>query len=346
MKSRPYTCFSVSLMVFSFFLGVDRSLSQTDPAYSKGLIRGAKREGKLVWYTATNNVDNQMIVAGFRRLYPFVEVELLRTSGEKLRTRILAEAAADRYFSDAVSLNGMEMALLKSKGLLLDYRPPEAKAYPEGSKDSDGVYTGIYARNFVIGYNTAMVSENDKPKDWPDLLRPEWKEKIGLDEEEFEWYGGLIDYWGKEKTINFMKALAHQQLQLRRGHSLLGQLLAAGEFPIAIVFPYHVEQLKHKGAPVDWVTTTDPIVTSISCVAALAKAPHPNAAKLFVNFLLSEQGQNIIRDRFRVPIRPGVIPLAPTLEQSKLKIHYVPGDLFKKISQYEKEFRDIFWKRR
>lgn len=339
-------CFSVALAVFLFAFPVGKLPSQTYPAYSKGLIEGAKKEGEVVWYTTTSNVDNQAITKGFSQKYPFLKVQVLRTTGEKLRARILAEAAAGQHFADAVSMNGMEMALLKSKKLLLNYRPPEAEAYPEGSKDSDGVYTGIYARNFVIGYNTAMVGESDVPRDWPDLLRPEWKGKIGLDEEEFEWYGTLIDYWGKEKTVNFMNALAGHQPQLRRGHSLLGQLVAAGEFPLAIVFPYHVEQLKHKGAPVDWVTTTNPIVTSISCIGALAKAPHSNAAKLFVNFILSEDGQNIIRDRFRVPIRPGVIPLAPKLEQSKLKIRYVPEDMFQKISKYEQEFRDVFWKGR
>src|SRR5437870_4237227 len=93
------------------------------------------------------------------------------------------------------------------------------------------------------------------------------------------------------------------------------------------------------------ISSSDPIVTSINVIALSAKAPHPNAAKLFVNYVLSEEGQNIIRDASRVPVRPGVKPLAPKLDQSAVKIHYVLADMFKKIAEYEKEFRDIFWKK-
>jgi len=308
------------------------------------LIAKAREEKDLVWYTTTSAGDNQAIIAGFTRKYPFLKAQTLRTTGEKLRQRVLAEAAAGQFFSDVVSVSGLEMGVMKSKNLLQTYVPPEAENYPAGAKDRDGYYTAIYARNFVIGYNTAMIPEKDRPKDWPDLVEPRWKGKFGIDEEEFEWYGTIIDYWGREKAIKYMKALAAQQPQLRRGHSLLAQLMAAGEFPMALVFPFEIEQLKRRGAPVDWSATSDPIVTSINVVALSAKAPHPNGAKLLINYILSEEGQNIIRDVSRVPVRPGVKPLAPKLDQLTLKIRYVPADMFRKIPEYEKEFREIFWR--
>ena len=309
------------------------------------LIAKAREEKDLVWYTTTSAGDNQAIIAGFTRKYPLLKAQTLRTTGEKLRQRVLAEAAAGQFFSDVVSVSGLEMGVLKSKNLLQPYVPPEAESYPAGAKDRDGYYTAIYARNFVIGYNTAMIPEKDRPKDWPDLVEPRWKGKFGIDEEEFEWYGTIIDYWGREKAGKYMKALAAQQPQLRRGHSLLAQLMAAGEFPVALVFPFEIEQLKRRGAPVDWSATSDPIVTSINVVALSAKAPHPNGAKLLINYILSEEGQNIIRDVSRVPVRPGVKPLAAKLDQSTLKIRYVPADMFRKIPEYEKEFREIFWKK-
>jgi len=309
------------------------------------LIAKAREEKELVWYTTTSAGDNQAIIAGFTRKYPFLKAQALRTTGEKLRQRVLAEAAAGKFFSDVVSVSGLEMGVMKSKNLLQPYVPPEAENYPAGAKDRDGYYTAIYARNFVIGYNTAMIPEKDRPKDWPDLVEPRWKGKFGIDEEEFEWYGTIIDYWGREKAIKYMKALAAQQPQLRRGHSLLAQLMAAGEFPMALVFPFEIEQLKRRGAPVDWSATSDPIVTSINVVALSAKAPHPNGAKLLINYILSEEGQNIIRDVSRVPARPGVKPLAAKLDQLTLKIRYVPADMFRKIPEYEKEFREIFWKK-
>jgi iron(III) transport system substrate-binding protein len=190
-----------------------------------------------------------------------------------------------------------------------------------------------------------MIGEKDRPEDGPGLLDGRLKGKFGIDEEEFEWYGTLVDYWGREKAGKFLKALAAQQPTLRRGHSLLAQLLAAGEFPVALVFPFEIEQLKRRGAPVDWSNTSDPIVTSINVVALSTKAPHANAGKLLINYILSEEGQTIIKNVSRVPIRPGVKPTIAKLDQSTLKIHYVPADMFRKIADYEKEFRDLFWKK-
>ena len=330
-------------VVLALLLAVfSNAYGQSDLAAIAG---NAKQEKQVVWYTTTSAGDNQAIVAGFTKKYPFLKVEVLRSTGEKLRQRILTEASAGQFFSDVASVSSMEMGLLKSKNLLQAYDPPEAAGYPAATKDKEKFFTAIYARNFVMGYNTAAVAEKDRPKDWPDLLDPKWKGRFGMDEEEFEWYGTLIDYWGREKAGKYMKALSAQQPTLRRGHNLLAQLLAAGEFPLAIVFPFEVEQLKRRGAPVDWSNTSDPIVTSINVVALSTKAPHSNAAKLLINYVLSEEGQNIIKSVSRVPIRPGVKPNVAKLDQSTLKIHYVPADMFRKIADYEKEFRDLFWKK-
>ena len=329
------------ITVFSLALcGAAQGQSDLSP-----LTAGAKQEKEVVWYTTTSAGDNQAIVAGFTRKYPFLKVQVLRSTGEKLRQRVLTETTAGQYFSDVLSVSSMEMGLLKSRNLLQPYDAPEAESYPANAKDKEKFFTAIYARNFVMGYNTAMIAERDRPKDWPDLLDPKWRGKFGLDEEEFEWYGTLIDYWGREKAGKYMKALAAQQPTLRRGHNLLAQLLAAGEFPIAIVFPFEIEQLKRRGAPVEWSNSSDPIVTSINVVAHSIKAPHPNAAKVLINYILSEEGQTIIKNVSRVPIRPGVKPTIAKLDQSTLKIHYVPADMFRKISDYEKEFRDLFWKK-
>jgi len=325
------------------------SISSVAPAHAQtdlaALAAAAKQEKEVVWYTTTSAGDNQAIVAGFSKKYPSLKVQVLRSTGEKLRQRILTEAAAGQFYSDTASVSSMEMGLLKSKNLLQPYDPPEAANYPAATKDKEKYFTAIYARNFVMGYNTAMIAEKDRPKDWPDLLDPKWKGKFGIDEEEFEWYGTLVEYWGREKAGKFMKALAAQQPTLRRGHSLLAQLLAAGEFPIAVVFPFEIEQLKRSGAPVEWSNSSDPIVTSINAVGLSTKAPHPNASRLLINYILSEEGQTIIRNVSRVPIRPGVRPNVAKLDQSTLKIHYVPADMFRKIADYEKEFRDLFWKK-
>jgi iron(III) transport system substrate-binding protein len=330
------------LTAFTLAAGSAAAYAQSDLS---SLVNNAKQEKEVVWYTTTSAGDNQAIVAGFTKKYPFLKVQVLRSTGEKLRQRVLTETSAGQYFSDVLSVSSMEMGLLKSRNLLQPYDPPEAEGYPANAKDKEKSFTAIYARNFVLGYNTAMIPEKDRPRDWPELLDPKWKGKFGIDEEEFEWYGTLIDYWGREKTAKYMKALAAQQPTLRRGHNLLAQLLAAGEFPVAIVFPFEIEQLKRRGAPVEWSNASDPIVTSINVVAHSVKAPHPNAARVFINYILSEEGQTVIKNVSRVPVRPGVKPTVAKLDQSTLKIHYVPADMFKKIAEYEKEFRDLFWKK-
>jgi iron(III) transport system substrate-binding protein len=321
------------------------SFSVASAADVTPLIGKAKAEREVVWYTTTSAGDNQAIVAGFTRKYPFLRVQVLRMTGEKLRQRVLTETSTGQFLSDVLSVSGLEMGVMKSKNLLQAYNPPEAESYPAALKDREGYFTAIYARNFVIGYNTGLLPEKDRPRDWPDLLEPRFRGKIGLDEEEFEWYGTMIDYWGRGKALKFMKGLAAQQPQLRRGHNLLSQLMAAGEFPVAVVFPFEMEQFKRKGAAVDWSATSDPIVTSINVVGHSAKAPHPGAAKLLINFIVSDEGQRIIRDVSRVPVRPGITPLVAKLDQSTLKIHYVPPDMYRKIPEYEKEFRELFWKK-
>jgi iron(III) transport system substrate-binding protein len=328
-------------LTFALLLAAD-AWAQAD---LNALIAGAKNDKEVVWYTTTSAGDNQAIVAGFTKKYPFLKVQVLRSTGEKLRQRVLAETQGGQFFSDVLSVSSMEMGLLKSRNLLQPYDPPEADAYPANARDREKAFTAIYARNFVMGFNTAMLGEKERPRDWPDLLAPFWKGKFAMDEEEFEWFGTLVDYWGREKAGKFIRALAAQQPQLRRGHSLLAQLLAAGEFPAAIVFPFEIEQLKLKGARVDWAATSDPIVTSINVMALSTKAPHSNSGKLLINYVLSEEGQTIIKNLSRVPIRPGVKPTIAKLDQSALKIHYVPADMFRKVAEYEKEFRELFWKK-
>jgi iron(III) transport system substrate-binding protein len=332
------------MKIFWFFGCVALSFTNVwAQADLSSLVAAAKNEKEVVWYTTTSAGDNQAIVAGFNTKYPFLKVQVLRSTGEKLRQRVLAETQGGQFFSDVLSVSSMEMGLLKSRNLLQPYDAPEAASYPANARDKERAFTAIYARNFVIGYNTALLSEKERPRDWPDLLAPFWKGKIAMDEEEFEWFGTLVDYWGREKAGKFIRAFAAQQPQLRRGHSLLAQLLAAGEFHAAIVFPFEIEQLKQKSARVDWAATSDPIVTSINVIALSAKAPHANAGKLLLNYVLSEEGQTIIRNLSRVPIRPGVKPTIAKLDQSALKIHYVPSDMFRKVAEYEKEFRELFW---
>lgn len=302
----------------------------------------AKKEGEVVWYTAMNTADGEVVRKRFQEKYPFLTLTILRQPGEKIRTRILTEARANRFVWDAVSFNHLDMDALNQESLLAAYASPEAKTgYPKGAVDPDGRWAAIYVRQFVIGYNTNLVPAAEAPKSWDDLTRDKWKSKFTLDESDVEWYAAMLDYMGRDKGLAFMRALARQNPQFRRGHSLLSRLLIAGDFPLAMVYASEVDEAKKSGAPVEWVKTLEPIVTSPSQVAISAKAPHPHAARLLVDFLLSVEGQQLIQSRGRVPARTDIGDAG-----RDLNVHYVDPRLSREFSRYEKEFREIFLKSR
>lgn len=299
---------------------------------------GAERE--LVWYTAMNTPDAAPLRKLFREKYPEVNLTVLRQPGEKIRTRILTEMRAGKFFWDVVSFNHLDIDALAQEGLLGAYASPETRSgFPGGAVDPEGRWAAIYVRQYVIGYNTRSVPRLQAPKSWEDLLQPVWKEKFAMDESDVEWYAAMLDYLGKEKGGAFMRSLARQNPQFRRGHSLLAKLLVAGDFPLALVHAAEMDEARRAGAPVDWVRTLDPVITSPSQVAVSAKAPHPNAARLFVDLLLSAEGQTLIRERGRVPARND---LARGPAQVPLKLHYVNPRLAREADRHEKEFREIF----
>ena len=315
-------------------------------ATAEARIAQAREEAPLQWYTAMNAPDAETLKARFRELYPFLDLTVLRSTGEKVRTRILTEARASRYAWDVVSFNLLDMDALNREGLLAAYVSPESAAgYPSGAVDPQGRWAAIYVRQYIIGYNTRQVRPDEAPRSWTDLLSSQWAGKLALDESDVEWYAAMLDYWGRDKGTQFMRALGKQRPQQRRGHSLLTRLLVAGEFPLALVHAAEIEKEKQEGAPVDWVRSVDPVVTSATQVGISARAPHPAAARLFVDFLLSKAGQEVIRSRGRVPARTDLgAASANDAGGAALKVHYVSPLFAPSFGEHEKEFREIFGK--
>ena len=304
------------------------------------LVDAAGSEREVVWYTAMNTPDAAPLRKRFLEKYPDLNLTILRQPGEKIRTRILTEMRAGKFFWDVVSFNHLDIDALAQEGLLAAYASPETlSGFPGGAVDPEGRWAAIYVRQYVIGYNTGSVPRPEAPRSWEDLLQPRWKEKFAMDESDVEWYAAMLDYLGKEKGGAFMRSLARQNPQFRRGHSLLAKLLVAGDFPLALVHAAEMDEARRAGAPVDWVRTLDPVITSPSQVAVSAKAPHPNAARLLVDLLLSAEGQALIRDRGRVPARND---LARGPAQVPLKLHYVSPRLAREADRHENEFREIF----
>jgi iron(III) transport system substrate-binding protein len=305
-------------------------------------LANAQIEKKLVLYHSPNVPDTERLLAGFRKKYPFVEVETYRASGEKLIQRITTEARAGKHLSDAYLLSGFQTWLLKSMGLLSPYPSPEREKVLVALKDLDGYWTGVYWNLEVLAYNTKMVPGSEIPKTWEDLLAPRWKGQIGLEEEDVDWYTAILQLMGEEKGKDLMRGLAAQRPQIRTGHTLLAQLIGAGEFALAPTIRIHqAETMRLKGAPIEW-TAIEPLAPNPPISISIAKnAVHPNMARLFTNFVLSREGQMIIYQLNRNPSRTDVPQPVP--RAAKIRLMTMDYDrVVNNYSRYAKEFRQIF----
>jgi iron(III) transport system substrate-binding protein len=304
------------------------------------LIEGAKKEGALILYTSMTVEQAQKLNDAFRAKYPFLQVHMFRAVGERLLTKIMTETQAGRFDFDVVQSAETQAYFLKKRNLLARYLSPETKQLQKGFFDADGFWAAIYMMPNIIGYNTRMVKRSEVPVSDDDLLNPKWRGKIGMDGTKPEWFSWKLKRIGQDKGLAYMKKLGTQEFRLYSGLTIITGLLAAGEFPLVLnTYIHNAEDAKRKGAPVDWVAQ-DPVFTKFQPIGVAAKAPHPNAATLFVDFMLSEEGQRIIASFGRVPTRRAV----PTTVQGLEKLTFVidefsAGDDYNK--NYE-QFRGIF----
>jgi ABC-type Fe3+ transport system substrate-binding protein len=308
---------------------------------SSSVIDEAKKEKKLVIYTtqALNIVTKFVNI--FNEKYPFLEIDIYRSGGQKLLTKAVGEARAGKYIPDVFNVNFVNLHMLKDKNLLRKYVSPESRNYREDVKESQGFWTCPYMHSRVVAYNTRLVSKQEAPNSYEDLLDPKWKGNIGMPMQKYAWFGMQLMIRGEEEGLEFFKKLAAQELLFHRGLTLNATLLAAGEFSVlGLVSNNTIENLKDQGAPVEWIHAR-PTVNTLSGPAVAAKAPHPNAAKLYVDFLLSRKGQEVVQSLHYIPTRTDVKPDPPRMAL-KGKLYYYDPILYKKLDYYTKLYNSIF----
>jgi iron(III) transport system substrate-binding protein len=312
-------------------------------AHEAKLIEAAKKEGSMVWYTAMAIDTAKPLADGFQKKYPFIKTNFIRVGTAQMINRVITETLAGKWDFDAVTVLGMDA--LAKRNIFVPYMSPERAAFDDDFKDPKGLWTGVYHNNIVLAYNTKQVTDKEAPKDYGDLLDPKWKGKIAMDERDYTWYGTLVHTWGKEKAERYMKQLALQAPEFRRGHALIAQLVVAGEFPLGWVYSFRIETMKQEGAPIEWIDTFNPIVVELGGVGLSAKAKNPNAAKLFIDYVLSKEGQMIVRGGKRNPrnaSRKDVEPVIAKMDQSRIKSKRVPDEVENNLEQYAKSYREIF----
>jgi len=276
--------------------------SYDKPDREQKLVEGAKKEGALTIYTSAQVKDMGALVSAFEKKYPGVKVEMWRASSEKVLQRAVQEARGNRFTMDIAETNGPELESMHREKIVQAMKSPYlADLIPEAVLPHRE-WTGTRLNVFVQAYNTNAVRKEDLPKTWEDLTGPKWKGKLGIEQEDSDWLAGEAQVIGEAKAVKVFKDIVNANgISVRKGHTLLAQLVVSGEIPLALtVYNYKAEQFKNKGAPIDWFSI-GPAIARPNGIAVAKKAPHPHAAVLFYDFEISPEGQKILAKRDFVP---------------------------------------------
>ncbi|MGZ8480276.1 MAG: ABC transporter substrate-binding protein [Candidatus Binatia bacterium] len=279
----------------------------------KKLIEGAKREGDMVWYTNSGIENATRYIQSFKKKYPFINANFWRSKTRQVTQRIVAEANAGKHLVDVIKPSTDLLPILLERNLIGKYDTPLRAIYPAHAKSP--FYTNMNYAFRVFAFNPRKVNAKDAPKSWDDLLQPKWKNEILFDESSLEEVMAMLAAWGKERTVNYLNKLTQQNLMIRVGRDTTTQMMMAGEGNLAVTtYAYNNEGLRAANAPVDWVAE-DLIPALIYPLTLARNAPHPHAAALFYDYLISEEGQRLIAREGRVVAHPKVEPIYPRMKE-------------------------------
>ena len=267
------------------------------------LEEGARREGAVMFYSNENIDLLKKYADGFMKKYPFVKADFWRGSGTRLVDRLLLEHRAGKLDADVVNVPFEAGILLKREGVWAPYRSPEMRNYSKMFSDEKGYWHASHVNVAIIAYNTRQVKAEEAPKDYPDLLNPKWKGDLSIDLEPERALMGWLVAWGEQKTRDFLRKLMRNGMVVRRGHTQQIQLLCGGEFKIGVeLYAYRVAQFKHERKCPAAISYPNPTPGSTGSLSGINRnAPHPHAAALFSDFVLSAEGAKILASTGRIP---------------------------------------------
>ena len=265
------------------------------------VIDAAKKEGQVSIYTSLISEDLKALSQAFESKYG-VKVNGWRAGSENVLSRVLVESRAGRHEVDVIETNGPELeSLYREKNLQPLKSPRLAELMPQARRPH-GYWVGTRINMFVQMYNTSLVKKDEVPKAWTDLADPRWKGRLGIEAEDEDWFAMVVKQLGEEKGLALFRDIARTNgFSVRKGHTLLAGLVASGEIPFCVTtYSHGAEKMKQKGAPVEWYAIA-PAIGRANGVAIYKQPPHPNAALLFVDFILSPEGQKILEKGGYVP---------------------------------------------
>jgi len=264
-------------------------------------VAAAKKEGTLTVYTTIAEKDWPTLVKPFESKYG-IKVTVWRAGTSNVLQRAVQETAAKKYDVDVIHIGSPEMEALAREQVLLPITSPAQNDLQPGSVPAHHQWAATLLSVWVQAYNTKLIKREELPKTYTDLLNPRWKGKLGLEGKDEDWFASVVDVMGGGETgLKFFRDLASTNgLSIREGHTLLNNMVISGEVPLALnIYNYMPEQARKKGAPIDWFAL-EPAVARSNGVGVARHAPHPNAARLFYDYLL-EEGQQYFVNMDYVP---------------------------------------------
>ena len=305
------------------------------------LVEGARKEGGVSLYTSLVVEDIGAAAAAFEKKYG-IKVKYWRASSEKILQRVLAEVRAGRHEFDVVETNGPELeALSREKTLAAATSSHNADLLPAAVRPHRQ-WVGLRLNLFVQAYNTNLVKKAELPRSYQDLLDPKWKGKLAIEAEDIDWFAAVVTDLGESTGLKLFRDIASTNgLTVRKGHTLLAGLVASGEAPLALtLYNHNAERLKRKGAPIEWFAI-QPAFARVNGIALGRAAPHPHAAVLFYDFMLSPEGQRILQKADYVPTN-----LKLNDPATRLNLKFIdPAMVLDESGLWDRHFQDVVSRR-
>ena len=308
-------------------------LNSTASDRAARLMAAAKVEGSLTMYTSIAEKDLKPIIEPFEKKYG-IKVNTWRASGDSVLNRTLNENRAKRYTADRVHAGAVELEALSREKVLQPVTSPHFTDLMPGSVPAHREWASTIYSLWVQAYNTNSVKKGDAPTTYADLLDPKWKGKLGYEVENIDWFVTVVKSMGETNGLKYFRDLATTNgISVRKGHTNLTNMVGAGEVPLAMtVYNYMPEQLKKKGAPIDWVVL-QPAVARANAVGLMRNAPRPAAAALFMDYLRGE-GQRAFAEVEYLP--------SNTQVSSYLRINFVdPAESLDHRDKWRKLYDEI-----
>jgi iron(III) transport system substrate-binding protein len=294
------------------------------------LVAGARREGMVNVYSSVTVDDQKALTAAFEKLYG-VKLQFWRSSSETLLQRAIVEQRSGRFDVDAIESSAAEMESLHREKLLIEIKSPHLADIVPAAIRPHREWIGDRLNVIVAAYNTNLIRKQDIPKSYTDLLDPKWKGKLGIEADDAVWFGALATEMGEEKAVKLFRDLVRiNGLSVRKGHTLLVNLVVSGEVPFALTtYHYKTEQVKNAGAPLDWYAIPPGFARFLG-TGVMKRAPRPHAAVLFMDFMLYE-AQKVLLDRDFTPTNMKVKPLDTAFNVIDPALILDQGDKWQKL---------------